>query len=110
MDLETMQQFIDRGTDPKTMIAIAEGYLEGTVLRDKIAAEAWLMRAIEAEDPLESPKAMAMLASRVLEKETILSDQDYLDIRAQARTAAGQEREALSKLLELGSERQKKLP
>lgn len=109
MDRETMQRLIDRCSDPKTMLTIAEEYLEGTVLRDAVAAEAWLMRAIEAEDPLESPKAMAVLASEILRKGEILSDQDYLDIRRQAQTAVGQEREALLNLLELGSERQKKL-
>lgn len=107
MDIETMQLLIDRGNDPKAMLTIARGYLDGTVLRDKVAAEAWLMRAIEAEDPLESPKAMALLASRVLGKGEILSDQDYLDIRRRSRTAVGQEREVLLSLLELGSERQK---
>lgn len=109
MDIETMQLLIDRGSDPKTMLAIAQGYLEGAVLRDKVAAEAWLMRAIEWEDPLESPKAMAMLGSKVLGKGEILSDQDYLDIRRRSWTAMGQEREVLLGLLELGSERQKNI-
>lgn len=109
MDIETMQLLIDRGSDPKTMLAIAKGYLDGAVLRDTVAAEAWLMRAIEAEDPLESPKAMAVLASEILGKGEILSDQDYLDIRRRTQTAVGQERETLLGLLELGSERQKKL-
>ena len=108
MDIETMQLLIDGGSDPKAMLAIAQGYLNGTVLRDKVAAEAWLMRAIEAEDPLESPKAMALLATRILGKGEILSDQDYLDICRRSRTAVGQERKALLGLLELGSERQKK--
>lgn len=107
MDIETMQLLIDGCNDPKAMLTIARGYLDGTVLRDKVAAEAWLMRAIGTEDPLESPKAMALLASRILGKGEILSDQDYLDIRRQSRTAVGQEREVLVGLLELGSERQK---
>lgn len=109
MDIKAMQLLIDSCSDPKTMLTIAEGYLEGAVLRDAVAAEAWLMRAIEAEDPLESPKAMAVLASKVLRKGEILPDQDYLDIRRRAQTAVGQEREALLGLLELGSERQKRL-
>lgn len=107
MNIATMQLLIDRGSNPKTMLAIAQRYLEGTVLRDKVAAEAWLMRAIEAEDPLESPKAMALLASKILGKGEILSDPDYLDIRRQSRIALGQEQEVLLGLLELGSERQK---
>lgn len=107
MDIETMQLLIDRGNDPKAMLTIARGYLDGAVLRDKVAAEAWLMRAIEAEDPLESPKAMALLASEILGKGEILSDLDYLDIRRRSQAAVGQEREALLGLLELGSERQK---
>lgn len=107
MDVTAMQALIDRGSHPKDMTAIALAYLDGAVLRDPVAAEAWLMRAIEAEDPLESPKAMAVLASRILGKGEPLPDQDYLDILRQARTAQGQERETLLALLDLGSERQK---
>lgn len=109
MDIEAMQLLIDSGGDPKTMLAIAEGYLEGAVLRDTVAAEAWLMRAVEAEDPLESPRAMAMLASRILGKEEVFPDSEYLSLRRRAETAVGQERISLLALLELGSDRQKKL-
>ena len=109
MDIAAMQQLIDGCGDPKTMLAIAQGYLDGAVLRDPVAAEAWLMRAVEAEDPLESPKAMAVLASSILGKGETLSDEDYLDIRRRAHSAVGQEQEILLGLLDIGSDRQKNL-
>lgn len=107
MDIPKMQQRIDAAESAAAMIAVAEGYLDGEVLRDPVAAEAWLMRAIETEDPVQAPKAMAVLAARILKKEEVLSDSDYQDIRRRFQTAAGQEREALLALLALGSQRQK---
>lgn len=109
MDIPQMQQRIDAAESAAAMIAVAEGYLDGEVLRDPVAAEAWLMRAIETEDPVQAPKAMAVLAARILKKAEVLSDSDYQDIRRQARTAAGQERDALLGLLALGSRRQKNM-
>lgn len=109
MKTTEMQALIDHCGGPADMIAIARGYLDGAVLRDFVAAEAWLMKAIEAEEPQESPKAMALLAHRILGREAVLSDEDYQDIHRRADTAEGREREELLALLELGSERQKTL-
>lgn len=109
MDITQMQQHIDAAESAAAMIAVAEAYLDGEVLHDPVAAEAWLMRAIETEDPVQAPKAMAVLAARILKKEEVLSDSDYQDIRRQAQAAVGQDRDALLGLLELGSERQKRL-
>lgn len=109
MDIPKMQQRIDAAESAAAMISVAEAYLDGEVLRDPIAAEAWLMRAIETEDPLEAPKAMAVLAARILKKEEVLSDSDYQDILRCVQTADNQERKALLGLLELGSDRQKRL-
>lgn len=70
------------------------------------------MCAIETEDSLEAPKAMSILAGRILKKKEILSDSDYQDILSRVQTADDQEREALLALLallKLGSQRQKNL-
>lgn len=109
MDVERMQRLIDRGDRPEIMNDIALGYLDGAVLRDPVAAEAWLMKAIEAGDPRESPRAMAVLARRILGRGEILTDEDYLDIRSRAETAGEAEGELLDALLELASDRQKRL-
>ena len=107
MKIKQMQQRIDTAQSAADKIAVAQAYLDGAVLRDLVAAEAWLMRAIEMEDTLESPRAMGILAERILHREP-LSEQDCRDIRADAETAQGQEREALLALLELASPKQEK--
>lgn len=109
MDIIQMQRHIDTAKSAAAMIAVAEAYLDGEVLCDPVAAEAWLMRAIGTEDPVQAPNAMGLLAVRILRKEEVLSDSDYQDIRRRAQTAGDQEREVLLGLLELGSERQKRL-
>ncbi len=100
MDVLSMQAMIDTGDTPAAMTDIAEAYLNGAVLRDTVAAEAWLMKAIEAEDPLESPRAMAVLAKSILHR-PMLTRQDAEDIRRRAQTAQGEQRRQLLELLEL---------
>lgn len=103
MDVLSMQAMIDACDTPALMTSIAEAYLEGAVLRDAVAAEAWLMKAIEAEDPLESPRAMAVLAKSILHR-PLLTRQDAEDIRRRAQTAQGEQRRQLLALLELNDE------
>lgn len=107
MEKEKMQKLIDSGETPEAMIAVAQAYLDGGVLRDPVAAEGWLMKAIEAGDPVQSSKAMGILAVRVLGKNQVLTDEDYRDIRYRAQTAVGRERQELLALLSLASEEQK---
>jgi len=106
MDSLSMQALIDTCDTPADMIGIAQAYLNGAVLRDKVAAEAWLMKAIEAEDPAESPRAMAVLARSILHR-PMLTREDAEDIRRQARTAQGEQRQQLLDLLALNEETEK---
>ena len=106
MDVKRIQQEIDGACSAAKMLAVARSYLDGDVLRDTVAAEAWLMRAIMREEPLDSVKAMAVWAREILGATEPLSDADYLDIRRQAQSAAGREREELEALLALASSRQ----
>lgn len=106
MDILSMQTMIDVCDTPAAMTAIAEAYLNGEVLRDAVAAEAWLMKAIEAEDPVESPRAMAVLAHAILHR-PLLTQQDAEDIRRQAQTAQGEQRRQLLELLELNEKTEK---
>lgn len=110
MDAEMMQRLIDSPDDPKAMVAVAKGYLDGAVLRDPVAAEAWLMRAIEADHPVQSPRAMGLLARRILGRERVLSDGDVKDIRTRLCTAGGKERKELESLLALATSEQKYYP
>ncbi len=107
MKRKNMQQLICQAKTPEEMITIAQAYLDGQILRDPVAAEAWLMKAIEAEDPVQSPKAMGILAAQVLGVSRVLPDQDYLDICRRAQTAVGRERQELLALLSLATEEQK---
>lgn len=103
MNLSTMQALIDHCDSPADMIGIAQAYLNGAVLRDTVAAEAWLMKAIEAEDPVESPRAMAVLAKSILRR-PMLTREDAEDIRRRAETAQGEQRQQLLDLLALNDE------
>ncbi len=103
MDILSMQTMIDTGDTPAAMTAIAKAYLNGAVLRDTVAAEAWLMKAIEAGDPLESPRAMAVLAQSILHR-PMLTLEDAEDIRRRAQTAQGEQRRQLLELLKLNDE------
>lgn len=103
MNLSTMQALIDRCNSPADMIGIAQAYLNGAVLRDTVAAEAWLMKAIGAEDPVESPRAMAVLAKSILRR-PMLTREDAEDIRRRAETAQGEQRQQLLDLLALNDE------
>ncbi len=103
MDILSMQTMIDTGNTPAAMTAIAEAYLNGAVLRDTVAAEAWLMKAIEAEDPLESPRAMAVLAKSILHR-PMLTREDAEDIRCRAQTAQGEQQRQLLEMLKLNDE------
>lgn len=83
------------------MRSIGEAYLHGDVLYDPIAAEAWLMKAVEMEDMMESPKAMALLVEEIMGKKQVISKQDYQDIKRDWEQAKGQEKEYLECLLRL---------
>ncbi len=106
MNLSTMQAMIDGCATPGDMTAIAEAYLSGAILRDTVAAEAWLMKAIEAEDPAESPRAMAVLAKFILHR-PLLTREDAEDIRRRAETAQGEQRQQLLHLLALNEKTKK---
>lgn len=109
MDIAQMQRRIDGADSAAGMIAVAQGYLDGAVLRDTVAAEAWLLRAIDREEPPDSARAMALLVRRILGVAEPLSDADYLAIRRRLPSAVGREREELEELLRLGSRRQQDL-
>lgn len=109
MDIAQMQRRIDGAVRAADMIAVARGYLDGAVLHDTVAAEAWLLRAIAREEPPDSARAMAVLAQEVLGVAEPLSDADFLAIRRRLPSAVGREREELEALLRLGSKRQQDL-
>ena len=79
----------------KDMRKIAESYLRGDVLRDEVAAEAWLSRVIACEDGKESMIAMVLLAKEILGKERAVSEED----RAEIEKAFGESEEEREKYL-----------
>lgn len=109
MNTAQLQRAIDQDTPP-AMISVAQSYLRGDILRDPVAAEAWLLRAVAAEDALISPRAMGLLATKLWQIKEPLSDADYLQMRRRVKDARGAERQTLLELLKLASERQKNIP
>ena len=101
MNLAELQKRIDTCRTPEDMTAIAQAYLDGTVLRDPVAAESWLQRAIDTGDPVWSPAAMGILARRILGKEQLYSPEELLALTVRAARAVGTEKLELDSLLEL---------
>ena len=107
MKIQDIQQLIDHCHSPETMLAIAKTYLHGDILRDPVAAEAWLQKAIDANSPHASPRAMAILATEILGCRQAISDTDYQDICRRLKYAEGREREELLALLNAADESRK---
>lgn len=77
-----MQKLIDISEKtPEEMRIIAESYLSGDILRDKVAAEAWFNKVIETGDNDSSILAMLQLAGKIWGKEMIVSEKDYEDMK-----------------------------
>ncbi len=102
MKKETMQVWINHANTPEMMRRIGEAYLDGIILKDLTAAEAWLLKAVEANDPIESPKAMALIARRVLGISEVIPETDLTDIRTRLPDAQNAEREEMEILLKIG--------
>lgn len=105
MDIQQFQQLIHRAATAEEMVCIAQCYTEGQVVRDPVAAEAWLLRAVELEDPVWSVRAMGDLA-RLLGRTEILSDQDLEQILRELPNARGPDRLTLLELQKLATEKQ----
>lgn len=101
MNQAELQKRIDNCSTPEDMTQIAQAYLDGTVLRDPVAAESWLLRAIDADDPVWSPRAMGILARRILGKEQIFGPGEIRELKRRAAQAVDRERVELEALLEL---------
>ena len=101
MKTAELQRLIDGCAAPADMTAIARSYLEGTVIRDMVAAEAWLMKAIAADDPVHSPLAMGILTREILGKDRVIPEQEIPVLRSRLKNAVGREREELEALLKL---------
>ena len=86
MTREEMQTLIDVAEKtPKEMRIIGESYLNGDVLKDKVAAEAWLNKVIETGDNVDSMMAMMLLAKKILGKENVILENDYEDMEETIR-------------------------
>ena len=110
MTKEKMQERLDKKEkSPWEMREIAEAYLRGDVLKDMVAAEGWLMKVIETEDTKEAPCAMALIARNILGKEQVFSDEDYLKMKEDLKTAKVDERKELEELLSFATVKQKRL-
>lgn len=107
---EKMQEMIEK-TDhsPERMRMIGEAYIRGDVLYDPVAAEAWLMLAIEQGESEDAVHAMELIARVLHRKEKVLSDEDYMDVWRELQKADPGRRGYLEKLLELGTAAQRKL-
>lgn len=79
---EEIQREIDKSEKtPEEMRRIAESYLNGDVLRDNVAAEAWLNKVIATGDHKDSMIAMILLAKKILGKKKAVSEKDLKELR-----------------------------
>ena len=101
METARLQQWIDSCSGAGDMTRIAQAYLEGTVIRDPVAAEAWLMKAIETGDPIHSPVAMDLLARRILGLDRVIREEEVPILRQELSEARDERRTELEVLLGL---------
>lgn len=101
MEMDQLQFRIDNGKTAEDYLTIARQYLAGSPVRDPVAAQAWLNKAIEADDPVISPAAMGLLAREVLGKKQVIPEEEIAELKLRAKRAAGREKQELEALLEL---------
>lgn len=105
---EKLQKMIDQSDkQARQMIEIGQSYLRGDVLKDEVAAEGWLMKAIDTEDREEAPIAMEILIKEILKREQVLSDGDYLQMRKEYEVAEGEKKKELELFLSFATDKQK---
>ena len=98
---EELQNLIDK-TDktPGDMRRIAEAYLWGDVLKDKVAAEAWFSKVIEGGDNSDSMAAMILLAREIYGIINPVSEEDFLAMNNELEKSLGKEKENLKNMIE----------
>lgn len=102
MTEEQLQYLIAKGEHtPEEMCAIGESYLHGDVLRDPVAAQAWLMQAAESGENCAAVRAMELLARELWQVDEVLPGADWEAIRRDAQNAKGERAEYLHALLAL---------
>lgn len=110
MTREELQKMINQSDKhARQMREIGQCYLRGDVLKDEVAAEGWLMKAIDSEDREEALIAMEILIKEILKKEQVLSDGDYLQMKKEYATAKGEKKKELELLLSFATDKQKGL-
>ena len=104
-----LQKLIDEADgNQKAMLEIGKWYLEGVVVKDWTAAEAWLTRAMEMEENVLSVQAMELFIRTIEGKAQILTDEDYIEIKRRLSSAPVQEREYLQELERAGRKEREK--
>ena len=82
MTREEFQIQIDKeNKTPEELRIIAESYLEGKIVKDLVAAEAWFQKVIETGDNKDSMIAMILLAKKIWGKEIVISEKDFADMK-----------------------------
>ena len=100
MTREQLQKLIDKtNLTAKEMRFIGEAYLRGDVIKDKVAAEGWLMKVVEREEPIESALAMLLIGKEILGVEQVISEKDYEDMKIELEMSEkNEELEMLTKI------------
>lgn len=95
--------------DQKQMLEIGKSYLNGVVLRDLTAAEAWLTKAMHMEENALAVQAMELIGHHIAGREQILTDEDYQLILGQFSDPGGMDNEYWKALRNLGREERLKM-
>lgn len=86
------------------MLQIGESYLRGDVLKDPVAAQAWLERVLEQGEIPQAVTAMELIGREVLHQKMILSELDYIAVckeLEERRHGQGEETKNMTYLLAL---------
>ena len=98
-----LQDMIDHSdNDQKQMLEIGKSYLNGVVLKDLTAAEAWLTKAMNVEENALAVQAMELIGYHIAGREQILTDEDYQMILEKFSDPGEMDNEYLKALRNLG--------
>ena len=102
LEKKELQKLIDKEEKtPEEMRIIGESYLRGDVLRDNMAAEAWLQKVIDSGDSKDSIIAMTLLMREIYGIDNVISEKDYQTMQEELNNCKEEDRGKVKEMLDV---------
>jgi hypothetical protein len=106
MEQAELQKLISKENhSQQEALHIGESYLHGEVLKDLVAAEAWLLRVLDMGETEATVRAMELLQQEVWKEKSTLEKQDIQTIQQELTSAEGERKRYLEALLKMISQK-----